>query len=208
MTAQPDLLPWNATDCCAEDKKRQGLKLQGGNTAWSGRGVQLCLKEEKRSYQGFFASTPSSPSRSVPLTATVTHDTHAHTYGSHQKDGPRCFERCHAHIWALPLQSPVPAVVPVLHHSQIRTTSGPQALNLTIKTRTLAVTNSTDPEGGPLIQPNRFFFSFLFCGLYYLKGVKPAATVSHWKNQLLCLLEEKITIQLFNLLLNIVFVWH
>lgn len=58
VTAQPDLLPWNATGCCAGDKKRQRLKLQGGNTLWSWRAAQL--RQEKKKSSQAFSCTPLS----------------------------------------------------------------------------------------------------------------------------------------------------
>lgn len=60
VTAQPDLLPWNATGCCAGDKKRQRLKLQGGNTPWSWRAAQLG-QEGKKKVLRVSTHTPSSP---------------------------------------------------------------------------------------------------------------------------------------------------
>lgn len=60
VTAQPDLLPWNATGCCAEDKKRQRLKLQGCNTSWSWRAAQLC-QERKKNVLRVSSHTPSYP---------------------------------------------------------------------------------------------------------------------------------------------------
>lgn len=91
VTAQPDLLPWNATGCCAGDKKRQRLKLQGGNTPWSWRAAQL-RQEKIKCSQAFHTHTPSSfalytppPTPSIPpalqqsSSAANTHHQPSHT---------------------------------------------------------------------------------------------------------------------------------
>lgn len=51
VTAPPDLLPRNATGCCAGNKKRQRLKPQGA-TLQSWR-EQRSYAEEKKKFSGF-----------------------------------------------------------------------------------------------------------------------------------------------------------
>lgn len=106
VTAQPDLLPWNATGCCAEDKKRQRLKLQGCNTSWSWRAAQLCQERKKKRSQGFlthpFLSRPQPPPnihfRQSWAAAALTHHQSwcIRTVFTHHL---RCFGRLLAPIW-------------------------------------------------------------------------------------------------------------
>lgn len=131
VTAQPDLLPWNATGCCAGDKKRQRLKLQGGNTPWSWRAAQL-RRERKKKFSGFprtpLPLPPSTPpplpppnmpppptvipisARSPPTMTHVCAHTNAQAHNSHPllEGDQKCFGRCLAHIKPIFFDSSLP----------------------------------------------------------------------------------------------------
>lgn len=138
VTAQPDLLPWNATGCCAEDKKRQRLKLQGCNTSWSWRAAQLC-QERKKTFSGFphtpLPIPPSTTSKYSPSTVMSSSSAHSppimmHMHSFHPPSEvfweTSCTHLTHRSVSvSLPL-SPVPTVVPVMLCSHFRTTSGLQ----------------------------------------------------------------------------------
>lgn len=48
MTPPPDLLPWNATGCCAGNKKRQRLKLQGATLLGPGDSSAAAPRRKKK----------------------------------------------------------------------------------------------------------------------------------------------------------------
>lgn len=123
VTAQPDLLPWNATGCCARDKKRQRLKLQGGNTPWTWRAAQL--RQGKKNSQGFHTHPFFS---CHPLPQTSLHHEHssnpltlghtcAHAQFSPDSWGGFTFDHSASPSPSSPRLSPVRTVVPVLPHS-------------------------------------------------------------------------------------------
>lgn len=145
-------------------KRDRGLSYRGA-TLHGSEEQQSYAKRQKKEVLRIFCNNPFLSKWQCPFNcSSQLRHTCTHSCGSHhlQEDVIRCFGRCLAHTWPLLRQSAVPAVVPVFHPSWIRITSGPQALNLPMKTRTLVVTNSPDPEAGPLIQPNKCFLASSF----------------------------------------------
>lgn len=53
MTPPPDLLPWNATGCCAGNKKRQRLKPQGATLPGPGESSAAAARRRKNMFSGF-----------------------------------------------------------------------------------------------------------------------------------------------------------
>lgn len=53
MTPPPDLLPWNATGCCAGNKKRQRLKPQGATLPGPGESSTTAARRKQNMFSGF-----------------------------------------------------------------------------------------------------------------------------------------------------------